>query len=665
VSVRPIRLLLCLAGAALILAAVAGTASAAPPPLGGMTPLGCIKHAASATSCDQSVASMIGPSQIAMSPDGSSVYVVAGSSNRVNAFRRDPAGGGLTPIGCAGNTVASGCAAIAPLDSPYYVAISPDGRSLYVTTGNSQTVTILSRASDGTLGAAGCVKDDASTATCTQTVSELDFPYGVAVSRDNASVYVTSPYQDAVIDFDRAADGGLTRAGCIADTSVATCGTNTADGLHGPKGIAVSADGRNVYVADPPPAGNAVAVLSRASNGDLSAPPGNCVKLTGTVQSCNQEARGLGRAEEIAISPDDANLYVTGTDSQALVMFARNGSTGALTPLGCVKSGASAETCDTTATELGVPFSPVVSPDGLSTYVVGGDVIVALDRGSGGALTPSSCAKPSSSSASCVTTYTDTSTPQDEVVSPDNRFLYLVTGETLWVFARELPPACANGSATTPFEMPLSAPLSCTDPNGDPITRSIVTPPAHGDLGPIDQNAGAVPYTPRARFSGSDRFTFQASDGTLASPPSAFSVGVRPAPAVSGLTLSHRRFRVGRKHTPVSAARRRAPVGTTFRYRLSTAAAVTLAIDRLRPGRRVGGRCTKPTRANRAKRRCTLKAPSGKLRRAGRGGRNRTPFSGRIGARALRPGKYRVTVVATAAGRSSAPRHANFTVVRR
>ncbi len=148
-----------------------------------MTPLACIKHAAASVSCDQSVPSMAGPNQIAMSPDGSSVYVVAGSSSRVNAFRRDAATGALTPIGCAGDTVATGCATIAPLDSPYNVAISPDGRSLYVTVGNSQTVTILSRASDGTLSNGGCVKDDTSAAVCAVTVNELDFPQGVAVSR--------------------------------------------------------------------------------------------------------------------------------------------------------------------------------------------------------------------------------------------------------------------------------------------------------------------------------------------------------------------------------------------------------------------------------------------------------------------------------------------------
>jgi len=631
-----------------------------------MTPVGCIKHAAGTATCDQSVASMVGPNLVAMSPDGSSVYVVSGSSARVNAFRRDPATGALTPIGCAGDTVATGCAAVAPLDSPHKLAISPDGRSLYVTVNNSQTVTILSRAPDGTLSPGGCVKDDASTATCAVTVNELGFPEGVAVSSDGKSVYVTVPNDDVVVSFDRAADGTLGRTGCIANTGVATCGTNTADGLHGPKDVAVSADRKNVYVADPPPAGDAVAVLNRASNGTLSAPAGSCVELTGSPQNCAQDAAGLGRVQEIAISPDDANVYVSATDSQALVMFSRSGATGALTPLGCVKGGASAATCGTTATDLGVPFSPMVSPDGLSAYVNGGDVIVALDRAAGGALTPSSCVKYSGSSASCTTTYADTSAPQDSVASPDNRFVYMTTGDALWVMARELPPTCANASVATAFETALVAPLACSDPNGDPISRSIVAAPAGGGLSPIDQSSGSVTYTPRAGFAGSDRFTFQASDGTLASTPAALSVVVRPAPAVSGLTVSNRRFRVGMKPTPVSAARRprRAPVGTTFRYRLSTGADVTLTIHRLRPGRRVGGRCVKPTRANGRRPACNRKVRSGRLKRAGRGGLNRTRFSGRIGRRALRPGRYQITVVATTGGRSSAPRRASFTVVR-
>ena len=47
-------------------------------------------------------------------------------------------------------------------------------------------------------------------------------------------------------------------------------------------------------------------------------------------------------------------------------------------------------------------------------------------------------------------------------------------------------------------------------------------------------------------------------------------------------------------------------------------------------------------------------------------GATAVPFSGRIGRRALKPGKYRVTVVvADAAGNRSKPRSIGFRVVRR
>ncbi len=52
--------------------------------------------------------------------------------------------------------------------------------------------------------------------------------------------------------------------------------------------------------------------------------------------------------------------------------------------------------------------------------------------------------------------------------------------------------------------------LSAGDPEGDPLTFTIVTPPTHGTL------SGTLPnlvYTPDPDFEGEDRFTFRASDG--------------------------------------------------------------------------------------------------------------------------------------------------------
>jgi Ca2+-binding RTX toxin-like protein len=129
-------------------------------------------------------------------------------------------------------------------------------------------------------------------------------------------------------------------------------------------------------------------------------------------------------------------------------------------------------------------------------------------------------------------------------------------------------------------------------------------------------------------------------------------------------SLSRRRFRVGPKATPVVA--RRAGRGTTFRYVVSEAGTLRIAISRRTRGRRVRGRCRRETRRNRGARRCTRFVRAGTLTRTVHAGAAETRFSGRIGRRALRLGRYRATLTAIdAVGNFSAPRSLSFRVVRR
>lgn len=55
--------------------------------------------------------------------------------------------------------------------------------------------------------------------------------------------------------------------------------------------------------------------------------------------------------------------------------------------------------------------------------------------------------------------------------------------------------------------------LNATDPDGDPITFSIVSQPAHGTLVMIDSSAGIVQYLPFANYYGPDSFTYLVNDG--------------------------------------------------------------------------------------------------------------------------------------------------------
>ncbi len=74
-------------------------------------------------------------------------------------------------------------------------------------------------------------------------------------------------------------------------------------------------------------------------------------------------------------------------------------------------------------------------------------------------------------------------------------------------------PTCSATAASTPAGggiVPVS--LSCSGPTGVPLTYAIVTAPAHGKLGSIDQATGVVSYTSNALYSGSDSFAYRASD---------------------------------------------------------------------------------------------------------------------------------------------------------
>ena len=81
-----------------------------------------------------------------------------------------------------------------------------------------------------------------------------------------------------------------------------------------------------------------------------------------------------------------------------------------------------------------------------------------------------------------------------------------------WVFA---PPAptCTNVAANAPVGGgAVTASLACAGPAGVPLTYGIVTGPADGSLGTIDQATGQVTYTSAGGFGGQDAFTYQVSD---------------------------------------------------------------------------------------------------------------------------------------------------------
>lgn len=147
--------------------------------------------------------------------------------------------------------------------------------------------------------------------------------------------------------------------------------------------------------------------------------------------------------------------------------------------------------------------------------------------------------------------------------------------------------------------------------------------------------------------------------------------GTLARPQLSKVSLLRTRFRVGKGPTAVTAAaaKRRgkpAPAGTVVRFTLSARANVTVAIERAATGRRVAKQCRRASRRLRRRPACTRWEKRGALVRKGVGpGRRSIAFSGRIGRRALAPGRYRAVVTAANAAGSAKPKTLAFTVVRR
>jgi CSLREA domain-containing protein len=151
--------------------------------------------------------------------------------------------------------------------------------------------------------------------------------------------------------------------------------------------------------------------------------------------------------------------------------------------------------------------------------------------------------------------------------------------------------------------------------------------------------------------------TAQSGDATFTTaptPPAGPAPGPGGAAALDTLAprfLSARlvpaRFAVNKKGRSERAVKsRRAKKGTTITFKLSEGGRVVFAVQRALKKKRFGKAV-----------RFAMKAKTGTTRKK---------FSGRIGKRALKPGRYRLTMVATdAAGNRSRPKRLTFTVVRR
>lgn len=263
------------------------------------------------------------------------------------------------------------------LDGPQGLAISPDGAYLYVASAVEGAVAVFRRNASGSLTFVDAVRDGVNG------VDGIGGAQAVAISPDGAHLYVASSgtvdnpgSDDAVAMFARdAGTGALTFLGAVRD------GVNGFDSLNGAEAFAISADGAYVYVASE--ADHGVAILAR----DVAT---GLLTFVDQVRDGVNNVDGLHAARALALSPAGDNLYVAGAEDDAVAVFGRNPATGALTFVEMQQNTAGG------LTGLARARAVVVSPDGQYVYAGGraDDAIVVFARNAvSGALTFASLAK--------------------------------------------------------------------------------------------------------------------------------------------------------------------------------------------------------------------------------------------------------------------------------
>ena len=569
-----------------------------------------------------------GAQSVAVSADGGFVYVASKTGDSVAVFTRNPSNGALAqpqgPGGCIARVIL-GCQLGRGLDGPDALTLSPGGGNAYVASEVGDTLAVLSRdPGTGALqnlgGQAACVGHapdfdmgpDTGAENCPASPA-LDQPEAVVVSPDGANVYVASARSDAVSVFSREeSDGSVSqlggRAACRSrNTGPARRLCQAGTGLKGAEAMAISLDGKHLYVSSLYDDAIAEFVVDPA-DGSLTHTPGKCVAESpaGEVDSC-LDARGIDHPEDIAMSPDGKHVYAAAFASDSVAVLSRDAGTGDLSQ----PAGSSACVSET-----------------------GSDGQCADGNGLDGA--------------------------ESVTVSPDGAYVYVgaVFSNAVATFSRD--PATGTLTQLSGFDGCISngGAFGCRAGSAMSGANAVTVAPGGAHAYASAENSDAVVAFARVAETSPLLDTRSPFVSPNAVRPSVADV---LAPKLAGLKLTPSAFRPAGGPSIARSER-----GARVTYSLSEPSTVTFAVQRATAGRRVKGKCRRPTRSNRRAKRCTRFVKlKGSFRHAGKAGKNGFGFTGRLRGALLKPGLQRLEAVARdGAGNKSKPARKRFRITR-
>ncbi len=157
-------------------------------------------------------------------------------------------------------------------------------------------------------------------------------------------------------------------SGCVLEPASDGCAGGFS--LNGAAAVAVSPDGSSVYSGSLSGSGS-IAVFDRSpGNGALTQKPAPAGCLNANGDGGCAAVTGLGGVTDIEVSPDGQSVYVSAIFASSLVVFDRDPATGALTQkpgaAGCIVSDQPPRGPCTEARAVGRAAGIALSPDGSS-----------------------------------------------------------------------------------------------------------------------------------------------------------------------------------------------------------------------------------------------------------------------------------------------------------
>lgn len=249
---------------------------------------------------------LAGASAVAVSPDSRHVYATADASDALTVFARDPSADDLAFV----EAHLQGVGGVFGLDGASSVAATVDGRHVYVTGAESDSLAVFARdASLDSLAFVDAVVDG---------VGGVDGLAGAsAVTEDpiSGSLFVAGAVDDSVAVFVRDPAGDE-----LIHLVTFTDGVGRVDGLDGAAAVLVIPGGSNLYVAGRDE--DAIAVFHA---------PRGVLKFLQVVRNGRHGVTGLIAPAALALSEDGRFLYAATAGGSTITAFRREASNGGLT----------------------------------------------------------------------------------------------------------------------------------------------------------------------------------------------------------------------------------------------------------------------------------------------------------------------------------------------